>query len=65
MTGVVHLFRPEKNMARLNKSARGIELPEFDGEAMVELLKIFVKLEERFIPEYVTCLSSPTFTTYE
>jgi branched-chain amino acid aminotransferase len=48
--GNVRLFRPDKNMARLNKSAARIALPRFDGEAFIELLKKFVKLDERFIP---------------
>lgn len=48
--GRVRLFRPDKNMARLNKSVARIALPTFNGEAVIELLKKFVKLEERFIP---------------
>ncbi|CAK4032245.1 Branched-chain-amino-acid aminotransferase, cytosolic [Lecanosticta acicola] len=48
--GHVRLFRPDKNMARLNKSVARIALPTFDGEAVIELLKKFVKMEERFIP---------------
>lgn len=48
--GDVRLFRPDKNMARMNKSAARIALPTFDGEAVIELLKKFIKLEERFIP---------------
>lgn len=49
-TGQVRLFRPDKNMARLNKSVARIALPTFDGAKMIELLKQFVRLEERFIP---------------
>lgn len=49
--GNVRLFRPDKNMARLNKSVARIALPTFNGEAVIELLKKFVKLEERFIPD--------------
>lgn len=48
--GNVRLFRPDKNMARLNRSSARIALPRFDGEKFIELLKTFVKLEERFIP---------------
>jgi len=48
--GDVRLFRPDKNMARMNGSAARIALPTFDGKAFIELLKKFVKLEERFIP---------------
>ncbi|TKA80330.1 hypothetical protein B0A55_02206 [Friedmanniomyces simplex] len=48
--GDVRLFRPDKNMARLNKSVARIALPTFDGAAMIELIKRFCALEERFIP---------------
>lgn len=48
--GGVRLFRPDKNMARLNKSVARIALPTFDGAAVIELLKQYVKMESRFIP---------------
>jgi len=48
--GEVRLFRPDKNMARMNSSSARIALPSFNGEAMTELMKKFVKLDERFIP---------------
>lgn len=48
--GNVRLFRPDKNMARLNRSGARIALPMFDGEKMLELLKKFCQIEERFIP---------------
>lgn len=48
--GNVRLFRPDKNMARMNKSVARIALPTFDGEAVIELIKRFVKLEQNFIP---------------
>lgn len=47
----VLLFRPMKNMTRLNNSAARIALPKFSREKMIELLSQFVKLEERFIPK--------------
>lgn len=49
-SGNVRLFRPDKNMARMNKSAARIALPTFNGEAVINLIKKFVKMEERFIP---------------
>lgn len=49
--GGIRLFRPEKNMARLNKSSARIALPTFDGDAMIELISKFLKVDERFIPE--------------
>ena len=48
--GDVRLFRPDKNMARLNKSSARIALPTFDGKAMIEIISKFVKTDERFIP---------------
>ena len=49
--GGIRLFRPEKNMARLNKSSARIALPTFDSDAMIELISKFLKVDERFIPE--------------
>ncbi|KAH6608568.1 branched-chain amino acid aminotransferase [Trichoderma cornu-damae] len=48
--GGVRLFRPDKNMARLNKSAARIALPTFESAAFVELISKLVKLDSRFIP---------------
>ena len=48
--GAVRLFRPDKNMARLNKSAARIALPQVDGVSLTHLISKFVALEERFIP---------------
>lgn len=49
--GGIRLFRPNMNMARLNRSCKRIALPTFDEEAMTELIKKFVKTEERWIPK--------------
>lgn len=57
----IRLFRPDRNMARLNKSAARIALPTFDGLALIELISRFVALEERFIPSSVsTCIPEQT-----
>ncbi|EXJ85286.1 branched-chain amino acid aminotransferase [Capronia epimyces CBS 606.96] len=48
--GSLRLFRPDKNMARLNKSAARIALPTFDGDKLTELIGKLAKLDERFIP---------------
>ncbi|KAJ6085911.1 Branched-chain-amino-acid aminotransferase [Penicillium sp. IBT 16267x] len=50
-TGGTRLFRPKKNMERLNKSSARIALPKFDGDELVKLIGEFVKLEDRFIPD--------------
>jgi branched-chain amino acid aminotransferase len=49
--GVVRIFRPDKNMARMNKSGARICLPTFEGEEMIKLLKTFVDLERDSIPQ--------------
>lgn len=49
-SGDIKLFRPDKNMQRLNKSSARIALPTFDGDALLKILGDFLKLEERFIP---------------
>lgn len=51
--GGIRLFRPNKNMERLNKSSARIALPTVDGEALTKLIGEFVKLDNRFIPESV------------
>ena len=48
--GQVRLFRPEKNMARLNRSSARIALPTFTDTAFIELISKFASMEERFIP---------------
>ncbi|KAL6718118.1 branched-chain-amino-acid transaminase bat2 [Lecanora helva] len=48
--GQVRLFRPDKNMARMNKSSARIALPNFSPSAMIALISRFCKMEERFVP---------------
>ncbi|KAL8695572.1 MAG: hypothetical protein Q9224_003339, partial [Gallowayella concinna] len=48
--GDIQLFRPDRNMRRLNRSAARIALPTVDGQAFTDLIAKFVRLEERFIP---------------
>ncbi|KAK4684284.1 branched-chain amino acid aminotransferase, partial [Tremellales sp. Uapishka_1] len=50
-SGVVRLFRPDKNMARMNRSAARIALPTFDGEAVTELIAKLVSLDSEWIPK--------------
>ena len=40
-------------MARFNNSAQRIALPSFDSEQLIELIKKLVRLDERFIPQFV------------
>ncbi|ODQ68007.1 branched-chain amino acid aminotransferase II [Nadsonia fulvescens var. elongata DSM 6958] len=46
----IRLFRPDKNMARLNASAERICLPQFDSEELIKLISEFVKLDKDWIP---------------
>jgi branched-chain amino acid aminotransferase len=47
--GGVRLFRPDKNIARLNQSAAALMLPQVETERMIELIKTFARVEERWI----------------
>lgn len=50
-SGYVRLFRPDKNMTRLNNSASRIALPTFSSSAMIELISKLVLIDREFIPE--------------
>lgn len=58
--GDLRLFRPDRNMRRLNRSAERIALPTIDGEAFTELISRFVRMEERFVPAYAPFSNPPT-----
>ena len=47
------LFRPLDNMIRMNLSASRMLLPTFDPVQMVELIKRYVEIEQRWVPEGV------------
>ncbi|WQF86138.1 Putative aminotransferase class IV, branched-chain amino acid aminotransferase II [Colletotrichum destructivum] len=49
--GKVRLFRPDKNMARLNKSAARIALPTFEPTSLIDLISKFVQLDKHYIPD--------------
>ena len=48
--GHLRLFRPDKNMARMNRSSARIALPNFSPGAMIDLISKFCTMEERFVP---------------
>ena len=54
--GQIRLFRPEKNMERLNKSSSRIALPTVDGGALTKLIGELVKLDSKLVPESVDTL---------
>ncbi|KAJ3794629.1 aminotransferase [Lentinula aff. detonsa] len=48
--GAPRLFRPAKNMARLARSAERLALPPFNPDALLELIKKLVVIDQRWIP---------------
>lgn len=48
--GQIRLFRPDKNMARLNLSNDRLCIPPIDEEFAVEAIKALVKVDEDWIP---------------
>lgn len=46
----IRMFRPDKNVARMNTSAERICLPTFDGEEFLKLMNEFLKVDEKFVP---------------
>jgi branched-chain amino acid aminotransferase len=49
--GGLRLFRPDRNMARLNSSMNRLAMPSFDGGELTSLLKEFCKVEESWVPQ--------------
>jgi branched-chain amino acid aminotransferase len=49
-SGVPLLFRPEKHIERLNKSARRMCMPELPEDLFLDAIRTFVKLEKDWIP---------------
>ncbi len=48
--GKIQLFRPEKNMARMNTSCERLCIPTFDGDFVIKAIKELVKLDQDWIP---------------
>lgn len=48
--GRIHLFRPEENWARLNRSARRMCMPEVDVEVQLRAFDELLKLDRDWIP---------------
>ncbi len=47
----IHLFRPRDNFQRMNRSARGMCIPEIDIDLVMTALKKLLLIEEKWIPE--------------
>jgi len=48
--GNIQLFRPEENIARLNRSCRLLCIPEIDEQFSLKALKELINLEKRWVP---------------
>ena len=49
--GSVHLFRPDMNAARFNRSAARMMLPNLPEELFVEAVRQLVQIDARYVPE--------------
>ncbi len=52
--GKISLFRPDANAERMQCTCRGSMMPELPTEKFVEMCKLVVKMNERFLPPYGT-----------
>lgn len=50
LDGEARLFRPEKNMQRLARSAARVALPKFDQDVLLTLIKRLILVDKRWIP---------------
>lgn len=47
----ITMFRPDQNMARMNRSASRICLPNFDTEALIKMIGKLLEIDQQYIPE--------------
>ncbi len=48
--GGIALFRPERNIARMNASARRLVMPELDPELFLQAMKELIRLDRAWLP---------------
>ena len=48
--GCLRMFRPDRNMARMLKTATRSSLPTFDPEEMIKCLKRLIQIDRDWIP---------------
>jgi branched-chain amino acid aminotransferase len=48
--GKIHLFRPDRNMTRLNQSAKLVCIPEVDKSFVLHALKKLISIDKRWVP---------------
>ncbi|GJP57059.1 hypothetical protein CLOM_g16096 [Closterium sp. NIES-68] len=49
-SGIIRLFRPDKNMERLASSCHRLNLPPFSTVELLECIKALLKVDEHYIP---------------
>ncbi|CAI5981809.1 unnamed protein product [Closterium sp. NIES-64] len=49
-SGIIRLFRPDKNMDRLASSCHRLNLPAFSTVELLECIKALLKVDEHYIP---------------
>ncbi|MBF0207301.1 MAG: branched-chain amino acid aminotransferase [Oligoflexia bacterium] len=47
----LYLFRPRKNLERMNNSAKRMVMPTFDSEQILDAIKLLVCMDREWIPE--------------
>lgn len=52
--GKVRLFRPDMNMARMNRSALRAGLPPFDIDEMIKCICRLIQIEQEWVPHSET-----------
>ena len=53
--GNINLFRVDRNMARLNRSAVRLGMPEIDPATHIDYIESLVKLEHEWVPRLPNC----------
>ena len=53
--GHINLFRVDRNMARLNRSAVRLGMPEIDPATHIDYIESLVKLEHEWVPRLPNC----------
>lgn len=51
LQGQIRLFRPNKNMERMNRSADRASLPPFDSDELLKLIYKLLLVDSKFVPE--------------
>ncbi|KAF9780991.1 branched-chain amino acid aminotransferase II [Thelephora terrestris] len=53
--GKPRLFRPNRNMERMTRSAARVALPAFNSDALLELIRLLVMIDSRWVPQAPGC----------